>query len=497
MNRRVNINFLVNTCSEDEGSKERQKFVKKFTPHIVNDSPSTLYESLQLVIGPKGLQSNNHVASTNENSPNNAIVKSMKYSSSVVSGSCGSLPTAKSVSESVYRTRPESSFYSNESSSSLSCSSQYQELVSSPSLPPTTIQPQLPVLSSSPIMTHTLTPSVIPERQIMPNFVQFPVQSGNLVFDPRLPVVNVRLPEDASSIRADGSFQVTQAIAVAPLPLLERSSIPSSFDRPEFSSQEFRSLLQPSHPILNQLRKHAMSSKFTMSSKSQQVMDNPDTAMNFTRLSQTNGPGELMTGSLIFGYDQVPSNRQLGQTVEANQQYSPCQSYPQSMPAQQQVAFHQQGQEMNQVTFLGESLVQDSSPFNDHSTSFENTSRLCASSPSIDSTSKSLAFLEEFARTYSSTTVNPPPPPSPPNPNSHEKSDDFAPSDLFLFNNNVHDNNNTSSDLSAHDVNTHFDTTFDSETLATEDSMEGRSWYKKPRLDVPIESPKQPTDSSS
>lgn len=487
-----NIFFI----SEDEGNKERQKFVKKFTPHIVNDSPSTLYESLQLVIGPRGLQSNNHIASTNENNPHNTIVKSMKYSSSLVSGSCGSLPTAKSVSESVYRPRPESSFYSNESSSSLSSSSQLQEIVSSPSLPPATIQPQLPVLAPPPIMTPIITPTVISERQIVPNFVQFPVQSGNLLFDPRLPIVNVRLPEDASSIRPDGTFQGTQAITVAPLPLLERSSIPSTFDHPEFSSQEFRSLLQPSHPILNQLRKHAMSSKFTMSSKSQQVMDNPDTAMNFTRFSQTNGPGELMTGSLIFGSDQVPSNSQFGQPVMADQQYPSCHSFSQSPPIQQQVTFHQQ--EMNQATFLGEPIVQDSSPFDDRSTSFDHTSRLCAASPPIDTTSKSLAFLEEFARTYSSSPVNPPPHP---HNSSIEKSDDFSPSDLFLFNNNLHDNNNTSSDLSTHhhhDVNIDFNTTYDSETVTNEDSNDGvRSWCKKPRLDIPAESPKQSTDSSS
>lgn len=492
--------------SEDEGSKERQKFVKKFTPHIANDSPSTLYESLQLVIGPKSLQSNNYVASTNENNPNNSIVKSMKYSSSFVSGSCGSLPTARSVSESVYRSRPESSLYSTESSSSLSCPSQYQEIVSSPSLPPATLQPQIPALAPSPIMTHIFTPTALPERPIMPNFVQFPVQSGNLVYDPRLPIVNVRLPENASSIRSDGTFQGTQAITVAPLPISERSSIPSSFDHPEFSSQEFRSLLQPSHPILNQLRKHAMSSKFTMSSKSQQVMDNPDTTMNFTRLSQTNGPGELMTGSLIFGYDQTRYESQSGQAVAAQQQYSSCQSFPPpppdpqpiQPPQQQGLTFYDQGQEMNQMTFLGESIDQDSSPFEDHPTSFEHqTSRLRASSPSIDSTSMSLAFLEEFARTCSGTTADHPPFPS----NSDEKGDDFAPSDLFLFNNNIHDNNNTSSDLSTHDVNTtQFNSTqFESGTLTTEDSIEdGRSWCKKPRLDVPaVESPKQSTDSSS
>ncbi|XP_054164117.1 circadian locomoter output cycles protein kaput-like isoform X2 [Oppia nitens] len=38
---------------EDEGDKERDKFVKRFTPHIFNISPTALYESLQIVIGPR------------------------------------------------------------------------------------------------------------------------------------------------------------------------------------------------------------------------------------------------------------------------------------------------------------------------------------------------------------------------------------------------------------------------------------------------------------
>lgn len=38
---------------EDEGDKEREKFVKRFTPHISNSSPTALYESLQIVIGPR------------------------------------------------------------------------------------------------------------------------------------------------------------------------------------------------------------------------------------------------------------------------------------------------------------------------------------------------------------------------------------------------------------------------------------------------------------
>jgi PAS domain-containing protein len=38
---------------EDEGDKERDKFVKRFTPHITNSSPHVLYQSLQIVIGPR------------------------------------------------------------------------------------------------------------------------------------------------------------------------------------------------------------------------------------------------------------------------------------------------------------------------------------------------------------------------------------------------------------------------------------------------------------
>ncbi|CAG2165671.1 unnamed protein product, partial [Oppiella nova] len=38
---------------ENEGDKERDKFVKRFTPHIYNISPTALYESLQIVIGPR------------------------------------------------------------------------------------------------------------------------------------------------------------------------------------------------------------------------------------------------------------------------------------------------------------------------------------------------------------------------------------------------------------------------------------------------------------
>lgn len=453
----------------------------------MNDSPSTLYESLQLVIGPRAL-----LNSTNENKPNNSIVKSMKYSSSLVTGS---LPTAKSVSQSVYR--PEYS-YSNDcsSSSSLISSSPSQPIVaiSSPSIPPQ-FQPHLPVLTPStpPIMTHIITSSVIPQQQIMPNFIQFPIHSGNLVLDPRNPVVNVRLPEDASSIREDGTFQDTQAITVAPLPLLERNSIPSSFDHPDFSSQEFRSLLQPSHPILNQLRKHAMSSKFTMSSRSQQVMDNPDRAVNFTRVSQTNGPGELMTGSLVFGCEEV-SNTQNNQHLSSNQEsvnlYGQS-MYSSTLPVSQQ-KFHPQILEtVKQDSYFVPSVNQaPSSLLQDQSTSLEQPSRFGASPP-LDATSQSLAFLEEFARNYSVTTGERPP-------ESSEENNDFTPSDLFLFNNNrTHDNNNTSSDLSSHEANIQFDTPFDSQPLNSEDSIDSRSWCKKPRLEMPEESPKQTTDSSS
>ncbi|CAG2122670.1 unnamed protein product, partial [Medioppia subpectinata] len=38
---------------ENEGDKERDKFVKRFTPHIYNVSPTALYESLQIVVGPR------------------------------------------------------------------------------------------------------------------------------------------------------------------------------------------------------------------------------------------------------------------------------------------------------------------------------------------------------------------------------------------------------------------------------------------------------------
>lgn len=44
---------LIYDFSEQEGEKERDKFVKRFTPHIYNISPTALYESLQIVIGPR------------------------------------------------------------------------------------------------------------------------------------------------------------------------------------------------------------------------------------------------------------------------------------------------------------------------------------------------------------------------------------------------------------------------------------------------------------
>ena len=67
----------LSVCSPDEGDKQRDKFVKRFTPHIYNISPTALYESLQIVMGPRTF---NHPYSTSQcvTDANNCQTNSVK-----------------------------------------------------------------------------------------------------------------------------------------------------------------------------------------------------------------------------------------------------------------------------------------------------------------------------------------------------------------------------------------------------------------------------------
>ncbi|XP_074593093.1 uncharacterized protein LOC141848879 isoform X2 [Brevipalpus obovatus] len=63
---------VIRLMMEHEGDREREKFVRKFTPHISNTSPAALYQSLQVVIGPKKSEVTYQSFLTSENNLNSS-----------------------------------------------------------------------------------------------------------------------------------------------------------------------------------------------------------------------------------------------------------------------------------------------------------------------------------------------------------------------------------------------------------------------------------------
>jgi hypothetical protein len=81
------IDIVFNICShsENDGDKEREKFVKRFTPHIYNISPTALYESLQIVIGSRSSTSNFGTTNTFNNSNSSNSVRIQEIDTNVMS----------------------------------------------------------------------------------------------------------------------------------------------------------------------------------------------------------------------------------------------------------------------------------------------------------------------------------------------------------------------------------------------------------------------------
>ena len=214
---------------EEEGDKERQKFVKRFTPHISEDSPSTLYESLQLVIGPK----------------NSRAVKYQSFVSNVFSPSHESRDSESLAIESSHVNKPRNNRIQEiteiihpgykgsivvRGGDSPVHSSSPEAAVVSPTMtqnPPQlfiqSIQPPMPTFVAQPTPQNILQPTVvqninngnlsdnsivfssIPGRQEVSGTRQLP--TGQLIKAD--PTIYVKLPSDASGILADGSFSET------------------------------------------------------------------------------------------------------------------------------------------------------------------------------------------------------------------------------------------------------------------------------------------------
>ena len=391
---------------EEEGDKERQKFVKRFTPHIASDSPSALYESLQLVIGPK----------------NSRAVKYQSFvsGSSFASGSAAStlIPEQESSSECLAIESAQMNPTSHRQMESKGIQSTSYPVHSFPA--PSTVvstpssSPQLllqPLPHSSPRSIPTIITHHQQQQMLQPTLVQNNNQMENLILtsnrhenqgighiiDRTDPTIYVNLPSSASGIMADGSFAetsdiiavqqqqpslITQAVSaqqqflsqpqqvivdangivlgqlspsIQSQPLLMNQEMNSSVYPDQNLPQDIRNLLQPNQIILDRLRRHANNARYVMSNTSSKSTG--DTSVyTMSRVLNHNG-SDPMTGAIVFGVNQTdssmnpsgPSNLQY--TIQTNPSLTPLSlmtspvngmSNCQQQPFEQEAQFQQE-----------------------------------------------------------------------------------------------------------------------------------------------------------
>lgn len=254
--------------------------------------------------------------------------KSIKYQSgttgcnpdSRLSPSVGALPVAARSPEGTggYPILPESSTETPEENFPPAVC---HETPSTQTLQYNDLNHERPVFKSpeAPVIVKTEVDDHDPQEPLPPAIVPLPQNTPLSSFHnyshhhPSHNILNVNLPEDASSITEDGLFIRTHRVPVSHsiIPQTPGGGDVMEFDRPlSISSQQgLNSLLQPNHAILSQLRKHGLSNRYTMSKAAQDSVDASSSStrtFSMSRVMQENGPADPLTGALFFSYDHPP-----------------------------------------------------------------------------------------------------------------------------------------------------------------------------------------------